>query len=254
MKNPLLSGLLVSILAAQEASACDCFGNDSYCATLDPSWFVNPVSTVLAVKLTDYYYGITVKVVQVIGGQQLPDDTLTVWGDNGALCRIYLNGFAIGDTVVFGLNECDLWGNTITAGFPPDLEQPGDYMVSVCGVYWLNYDNGLVTGAITSSGLQMMSLEEFTATVVACSTASRIEPVVRGLPFVVSRVDDGIVIEGSGITGAADLWLIDAQGRTALRRSWDGSVIRLANMVPGCYLVRVRSGNRDGTQKVSIDY
>ena len=146
MKRSVLLAFLTAAVTGQEASACDCFGNNSYCETLSPSWFVNPTTTVLAVKLDDYYYGIHVKVVQEIGGEMLPDDTLMVWGDNGGLCRVYLNGFAVGDTVVFGLNHCDLWGNTITAGFPPDLEQPGDYQVSVCGIYWLNYVNGNVQG------------------------------------------------------------------------------------------------------------
>ncbi len=251
MRKTLPIAVLAASLSAFDASACDCFGNESYCATLDPSWFVNPVSTVLAVKLTDYYYGITVKVVQVIGGQQLPDDTLTVWGDNGALCRIYLNGFAIGDTVVFGLNECDLWGNTITAGFPPDLEQPGDYMVSVCGVYWLNYDNGLVTGPITGSTVQSMTLGEFTEVVASCSQANGI-PVHGTSEGLIVRYEDGVPWLQLQQPAQARLTVRDMAGRDVLRRSWGGSSFPLTGLASGTYAVLVVQGPVVTSRKVLV--
>ena len=72
--------------------ACSCMGNNSYCETLGPQQFLNPDATAMVVKLSDQYYGITVKVVQTFGGSALQNDTLTVWGDNGALCRIGVNG------------------------------------------------------------------------------------------------------------------------------------------------------------------
>ena len=54
------------------AYACSCMGNNSYCESLSPTWWVNPDATALVVKLTDYHYGITVKVVEVIGDGSLP--------------------------------------------------------------------------------------------------------------------------------------------------------------------------------------
>lgn len=251
MRRTLTLALLTCAGFPNTSSACDCFGNESYCATLDPSWFVNPVSTVLAVKLTDYYYGITVKVVQVIGGEQLPNDTLTVWGDNGALCRIYLNGFAIGDTLVFGLNECDLWGNTITAGFPPDLEQPGDYQVSVCGVYWLNYDNGLVTGPITGSTVQSMTLGEFTEVVESCSQANGI-PVHGTSEGLIVRYEDGLAWLQLPDPGQARLTVRDMAGRDVLERSWGGSSFPLTGLASGTYAVLVMQGPVFTSRKVLV--
>jgi hypothetical protein len=252
MRKALPIALLAVGLNASDAAACDCFGNDSYCATLDPSWFVNPVSTVLAVKLTDYYYGITVKVVQVLGGQQLPDDTLTVWGDNGALCRVNLNAFAIGDTVVFGLNECDLWGNTITAGFPPDLEQPGDYQVSVCGIYWLNYANGYVSGQITAPVFQNMTLAAFTAAIQNCSSANAISEVATLDPLVVRYVGGVPVLEMAGQSGTVELLITDVQGRMIFRRAWSGQALPFNSAAPGLYNAQVSIGMRRWARKLLV--
>ena len=130
----------------------------------------------MVVKLSDQYYGITVKVVQTFGGSALLNDTLTVRGDNGALCRIGVNGIAIGDTVIFGLNETDFSGNTIrNSQYPPDLKAPGHYMVSVCGVYALNFMNGMVVGWLTAPVTQTMSIGEFEALVFSCATGLGVE-------------------------------------------------------------------------------
>lgn len=241
MRKALPIAMLAACLRSSDASACDCFGNNSFCETLSPTWFVNPSTTVLAVKLDNHYYGIHVRIVQEIGGETLPDDTLMVWGDNGGLCRIYLNGFAVGDTVVFGLNHCDLWGNTITAGFPPDLEHVEDYQVSVCGVYWLNYEGGLVSGPITGPTTQSMTLDEFTQVVASCSQANGVA-VHETAEALMVRYEDGVPWLQLHDPGQARLTVRDMGGRDMLRRSWGGSSFPLSGLAPGTYAVLVVQG------------
>jgi hypothetical protein len=244
--------LVLFVLVVPRAMACSCIGNDSYCTTLSPTWYVNPVSTAMVVKLSDHYYGITVKVVQVLGGEALPNDTLTVWGDNGALCRIYLNGFSVGDTLVFGLNQCDLSGNSIwNPDYPPDLEASDDFMVSGCGVYWLNYNNGFVTGPITGPGVQALSVAEFVSTIAACAAGNAIPEADRTDPLMV-RYEHGtpwLSLSGGRRT---ELIVRDPIGRVLISRAWDGSSLPLAGLPGGVYIAEVTIGPSRWEKRVVI--
>lgn len=227
-------------------------GNNSYCETLSSEWSI-PDATALVVKLSDVHYGITVRVLQTLDGSQLPDDTLTVWGDNGALCRIYLNGIAIGDTMVFGLNETDFMGNSVwNPEYPPDLEQAGDYVVSVCGVHALDYDDGMVTGWITGPVTESMTLAEFIHVVGTCSLTS-------GVP----EQDEENILEVAGNGGdrpvlalsmqrQVQLQVLDALGRSVIARNWDGSPLPVQGLPAGAYLVDVRSGERRWVRQVVV--
>ena len=235
------------------AYACSCMGNNSYCESLSPTWWVNPDATALVVKLTDYHYGITVKVVEVIGDGSLPNDTLTVWRDHGALCRIYLNGIAIGDTMVFGLNETDFMGNYVTAGYPPDLERSGDYMVSGCGVYALNFNNGQVVGSITTSTAQSMSLDEFELEITSCELSNGVPAPVAPDPLIVLNVLGKPALEFRGRRAPMELTILDMQGRSVLRRRWDGSSLLLDGFSPGTYIAEVVIGTERWWRKVMME-
>lgn len=239
--------LVAAFLIRTSAYACSCFGNNSYCESLAPGWFGNPDATAMVVKLTDYHYGITVKVVQTFGGTSLPEDTLTVWGDNGALCRIYLNGIAVGDTMIFGLNETDLMGNTIwNSQYPPDLEEVGDYMVSVCGVYALNVIDGQVSGWIDQPMVQTMSLQDFDAMVTSCTLGVGVEePVEEENELTVSYTTDGPLLRAALPLGNSQLTIVDAAGRVVLSRGWNGEPMLLGLGAAGVYAVRVRDGERE---------
>lgn len=239
--------LIAAFLIKTSASACSCFGNNSYCESLAPGWFGNPDATAMVVKLTDYHYGITVKVVQTFGGTSLPEDTLTVWGDNGALCRIYLNGITVGDTMIFGMNETDLMGNTIwNSQYPPDLEEVGDYMVSVCGVYALNVIDGQVSGWIDAPMVQTMSLQDFDALVSSCTLGVGVgEAGEEGNELVVSYTPDGPVLRATLPLGNAQLTIVDAAVRVVLSRGWNGEPMVLGFGAAGVYAVRVRDAGRE---------
>ena len=121
--------------------ACSCFGPQTFCGTLDPpyeppmdpAWWI-PDAIVLGVKVASVAHGMDVELVTVFAGEAQVGDTVRVWGDTGLLCRMYADSWGVGDTVVWGLRWTDM------AGGP--LEQEGDYLISVCGTYWLEYQNG----------------------------------------------------------------------------------------------------------------
>ena len=145
--------IAISFLLSLQAYSCSCMQPSTYCASLQQA---DADIVILAYKVMDMQYGMKIKVVQVLNGTEIRD-TLTVWGDNGALCRLATSYFAINDTLVFGLHNCDLMGNLIGGS---TLEQTDHYHISACGIYWLDYSNGIVSGNI-DNGLTSLSLNAF---------------------------------------------------------------------------------------------
>ena len=147
--------LLFAFLLFQQIpiKACSCFAPTNYCSTMQT---FEADLVLIGFKTMDMHHGMKVKVLNVLVGNELRD-TLTVWGDNGALCRVYTSTFGLADTLLFALNHCDLAGNWLS---PDTLEEVGHYHISVCGVYWLNYSNGTISGAL-DEGLNSLSLTDF---------------------------------------------------------------------------------------------
>ncbi|HEX2618359.1 MAG TPA: T9SS type A sorting domain-containing protein [Flavobacteriales bacterium] len=240
------------LFPASATFACSCIGNNSYCETLAPDWFVNPEATALVVKLSTVEYGITVKVVQTLNGATLRNDTITVWGDNGGLCRIYLTGIQDGDTLVLGLNTCDLMGNSIwNPDYPPDLESAEDYQVSGCGVYALNYNNGQVVGAITAAGTQSMSWQEFGTTVNECALGTGVEEHAGIDPLSVAYGTDGPWL-ALAHPMQVELAVFDAMGRACVRTNWDGTRRSFEGLAAGTYMVQVRKGDERWVRKIVV--
>ncbi len=82
---------------------------------------------------------------------------IRIWGDNGALCRPYVSGFARGTEWIFAIAPL-----ASTKGDPGSA--PGDYSINGCGAYWLRVENGRIRGHITEGSPgnpeQSISLDE----------------------------------------------------------------------------------------------
>lgn len=61
---------------------------------------------------------------------------ITVWGDNGALCRPYLSWFVEGNYYVIAFFK----GEDGKENWTHQNEKITDYTISICGEYWLNVD------------------------------------------------------------------------------------------------------------------
>lgn len=251
---PLL--LLVCTAQWTPLRACSCFGPNTFCGTLnppyeEPEWWI-PEAVVLAVPLETYYYGIDVVIIQVFQGE-VDNDTVRVWGDNGALCRLYA-GWEPGDTLVIGIDRTDLAGNTIiNPEYPEGLERPEDYMISGCGVYALDYTDGRVSGWITAPTMQNYSLEEFEETINACALSNGIDAPNLVDPLVVRTVSGTLLLELLNCSSAAQLIVLDMQGRCVLRRRWDGSSLELEGMASGTYVAEVIVAEERWRRKVMVE-
>lgn len=156
-------------LAAPAAVACDCYGPPTFCgvqAPPPPFWeYTPPDHIIMGVKLGESDHGMDVQVLQSFSGDVVPTDTIRVWGDCGVLCRVFVDTWSDGDTLILGIHDVDFLGN---AACGTSLEQSGDYMIAICGRNWLNYTNGMVVGPITTETEESMTLAEFQATLSAC--------------------------------------------------------------------------------------
>jgi hypothetical protein len=160
-----------------------------------------------------------------------------------------VDGVADGDTVIWALRPCDLSGN---GSCGTSFEQEGDYQLSVCGVYWLGYDNGIVTGPLTVEGAEeSVTLGEFAALVSGCLSTA-VQEIPEPDPLVIRSGDEGAWLSLS-TSGPVTLTVMDACGRAELSRRWDGSPFQLTDMAPGVYVVQVRRDARTWTRKVMID-
>jgi len=168
MRNLLLLISFAFFFMANSGWACSCIGDTTFCTTLvrDNGYALDgfpdakPALVVKGVKTEDYYFGMRFKVLEVIRGTE-EREIITVWGDNGALCRQYVGGYGESDTVILALHNTDFSGNVVIGDHPEGLEQEGDYHLSVCGVYSLFYENGKVIGQITKGEEQIMNFEEW---------------------------------------------------------------------------------------------
>lgn len=244
----------LAVAATNAAFACSCFGPQTFCETLnpqppqfpEPEWWI-PSDIIMAVKVNDVQYGADMKVVQTYRGDLQSEQVIRVWGDCGLLCRHYVNGLASGDTVIWALQACDLSGN---GSCGTSFEMAGDYQLSICGIYWLNYDGGMVSGPLYSAGVnESISVGEFAALVDGClSTGIHATPDAD--PVIVRYDGSTPVIELSG--APANIELFDPQGKQVFRRAWNGTPLRLEGLRSGVFILRITRGDQQWARKAIV--
>ena len=123
-----LLALLVTLLAPGVALACSCMWSGPFTKVALGADLV-----VLAEVRSYYRHGMDVTVIEILkGGEDRRE--IRVWGDSGALCRPYVTAFPRGTRWIFALKR-----------------EPGtrDYIISVCGEYWLEARGDQAVGRIT---------------------------------------------------------------------------------------------------------
>lgn len=242
------------------ATACSCFGPSTFCETLDPpyeeawnpSWWI-PDHIVLGVKLATVDYGVDLLIVQDFSGGFKGGEAIRVWGDCGSLCRTYNTGPADGDTVLWGIKPCDLWGNQACGG--TNFELPEHYQLPVCGIYWLGYSNGVVSGPLFTEGAnESVSISAFADLVSGCLSLGGLEHVA---PVAGVRCADGqvFITAPGGWSATKEVCVTDADGRLVHEATFMGDQgnFPLPWRSHGMLLVRVSDGVRSSTQKILFD-
>ena len=253
MIRTILPGFLA--LTATSAMSCSCFGPNTFCGVLnppyeEPQWWL-PDAVVMVVPIQQYHYGLDMLVVEVFQGE-VNNDTVRVWGDNGALCRLYAS-WPAGDTLILGLHHCDLSGNSIqNPEYPPDLEREEDYMISACGVYALDFLNGNVRGYVDQPFMQTFTLQGFSDLIANCALANGLSEQAGVDPLLIQSNGGPVGLEWQGSSSPMELTVFDTQGRAVIRRRWDGRYLVLEALKAGSYLVEVRNGSERVVRKVMV--
>jgi len=251
----LLFGLSL-LLVPSPLEACSCFGPSTFCETMQPfpgtfppDWVI-PDHVVLGVKLATVEYGVDLQVIQDFRGGLAADEIIRVWGDCGFLCRTYNGWVEYGDTVLWGIKPCDLAGNMFCGA--SQFEAPEHYQLPVCGIYWLGYSNGVVSGPLFTEGAsETIELEDFEALVNGC-LATSIE--ARSLTEAsVSCTSDGILIRTTHEWSEnKQVCITDATGRLLLNTGFLGELgsIPLPVHAAGILMVTVRDEQRSFTARI----
>lgn len=255
---PLRNALFWLALAPLQAMACSCFGPQTFCATLDPpapqfpepEWWI-PSDIILAVRISDYEYAADVKVVRSFSGNLDAEDVIRVWGDCGLLCRHYVTGGNQGDTVLWALQQCDLWGN---GSCGTSFEEEGDYQLSICGVYWLDYADGIVSGSLTEEGwAESMDLDQFETLIDGCLSTSTAD---LALPSTEVLYQDGELCIAAPTNGSTstEVCVTDLSGRVMFHTGFQGprARIKLPASVSGVQLVSLYSVATRSTHRILI--
>jgi hypothetical protein len=151
MKQLTIFITLFFLTIGQNTFACDCESQGEFLKVAPKSKFVALVKVTKFLSYKDIYKDKTpmsmeIEVIETYKGTETRK-TLTVWGDNGVLCRPYLSHFKVGQYYVIAFYQ----GSDGSKGHVHEKETPNDYVISICGDYWLKADikNRIATGSIT---------------------------------------------------------------------------------------------------------
>ena len=122
--------LVVLLEAPGVAVACSCTWGGPFTKVALGSDLI-----VLAEVRSYHRHSMAVTIVEVLEGTGTRQ-VLRVWGDNGALCRPYVTAFPRGSRWILALRA---------------LREPGgqEYVISICGDFWLEVRGDQAVGRIT---------------------------------------------------------------------------------------------------------
>ena len=136
--------ILIFLTSTSLTFACDCESQGQFLTVAPKSKLVALVKVNSYLTFKNIYdkptpMSMEVEIVKVYYGQETRK-TVTVWGDNGNLCRPYLSIFKTGNYYVIAFEQ-------------DSEENPSDYSISNCGDYWLNADNEkeIATGPVSEN-------------------------------------------------------------------------------------------------------
>ena len=158
MTKKLYISSIFLIFSFNLAFACTCGSNKSFLRTISNAKVialikVNHFLNYDRIQDQDTPLSMEVEIIEIYKGE-LISQKIEVWGDNGVLCRPYLDTvFEEGKYYIIGLYSA-LDGRK---GYVHKDERTEDFAISSCGYYWLNVDlnDKMVYGIINSNKREM---------------------------------------------------------------------------------------------------
>ena len=134
-QNKLLILAACFLLQINIATACSCGWNGPFMEAAENASFVGIVQI-----HSKHGSSMKASVLEVFRGSESRKE-ITIWGDNGFLCRPYVSWFPIGSTWLVVLSQ---------ERYRPNNRE--DYSISICGEQYLRVRNNKVRGEILSTG------------------------------------------------------------------------------------------------------
>lgn len=247
-KRYLLALLIVGMLTIpRSAMACSCAFVETFCES--QTYGTDTISTPLIVygeNTRRENGGMRVNVIQVLHGQ-LDRPDLFIRNGNGADCGMGTDFFEIGGEFIFALYPA--WQET---------EGEKEYMVSICGLNFLEVESGVVKGKI-APGVNSIPLEDFN-TLANCGN---LPPIVNGGLEIrlgpnptESELEFKVSLSGK-ISGTARF--INAMGQEVRRVALSGEdlwaeTVDVSNFAPGVYFVEIDLVARREVRKIVVQH
>jgi hypothetical protein len=144
MKRQIVIFGMILFLTIKTDVTCDCNYKGPFLEMSKQTPLVALIKVSKYLTFKDIYHiktpmSMEVELIEVYKGTE-SRKTVTVWGDNGNLCRPYLSEFKEGQYYLIAFN------------IDKKNQMNTEYAISSCGTYWLNVDfiNSLVSGDINS--------------------------------------------------------------------------------------------------------
>jgi hypothetical protein len=120
--------------------ACDCGSQGDFFKVAEKTQFVALIKVTKYLSFKDIYkekmpMSMEVEIIEIYKGIETRKK-VTVWGDNGILCRPYLSKFKLGKYYVIAFSKA----TENSRGLGNENEKITDYSISICGEFWLNAD------------------------------------------------------------------------------------------------------------------
>jgi hypothetical protein len=151
MRRLVVILVFIILTVPQTIFACDCDSQGAFLTVAPKAEMVALVKINRYLTFKDIYDNPTpmsmeVEIIDIYKGKETRK-IITVWGDNGSLCRPYLSLFEIGKYYVIAFDK----GSETTEIGANQTEKETDYSISNCGDYWLQVDTDkqLASGSVT---------------------------------------------------------------------------------------------------------
>lgn len=144
---------IISLASTSLTFACDCDSQGHFLTVAPKSKLVALVKVNRYLTFKSIYdkptpISMEIEIVKIFHGHETRK-VVTVWGDNGALCRPYLNAFGVNKYHIIAFEQ----SSGIAGVNANEEEMKTDYTISNCGDFWLTADieKKVATGAVSKS-------------------------------------------------------------------------------------------------------
>ena len=218
--------------------ACSCVQINTFCETIYGGTAISPSYLIVHAKVKSIRNnGMDADILDILFGEA-PGSRVSVRKGNGADCGVNTDVFEEGKEYLFALWE---WN--------------GEYGLSICGVSWLNVQNGVVRGEI-APGINRIDLDEFRE-IPECGG---IGSVLATLEFTPNPAYADLLVQSSVlIEQPIAFTLYDITGRRILQEDLDLSqdaigYINVRDISSGIYVLVVEVNGIIRSQKVVVQH